>query len=300
MPPAPRDTTSLPGLPHVDGVTHSMVDIGGLSVHVAEAGSGPPLLLLHGWPQHWYAWRRLVPLLADDYRLIMPDLRGQGWSSVPPGGYDKEQLATDLLGLLDTLGVERTGLVGHDWGGWAGFLACLRAPHRFDAFLALGVTHPFQHPDLRMLHLWRLGYQVPLATPVLAEALLRMTPSFVESVLAGGTATRGALPAADRRVFADVLRDPARARASSQLYRRFVLGEGLRVVLGRYRGRRLTVPTRLVNGAEDPVITARFLAGWEGHADDMSAELLPGCGHFVPEEAPEQVARHVRELISRG
>ena len=71
-------------------------------MHVAEAGSGPPLLLVHGWPQHWFCWRRVVPLLADRYRLIMPDLRGHGWSDAPRG-YDKEQLATDLLGLLDTL-----------------------------------------------------------------------------------------------------------------------------------------------------------------------------------------------------
>ncbi|MDP9498222.1 MAG: alpha/beta fold hydrolase, partial [Actinomycetota bacterium] len=100
---------SLP-LPSVAGVTHRTVRVGDLDVHVAEAGDGPPLVLLHGWPQHWYAWRALVPLLTDSYRVVMPDLRGQGWTSVPRGGYDKEQLAGDLLGLLDALDLPEVGL----------------------------------------------------------------------------------------------------------------------------------------------------------------------------------------------
>src|SRR5204863_7343073 len=120
------------------------VDVGGLSVHVAEAGSGPPLVLLHGWPQNWYCWRRVVPLLAPKFRLIMPDLRGHGWSDAPRRGYEKEQLADDLVGLLDALQLDEVGMVGHDWGGWVGFLACLRAPERFGGLLALGIPHPFQ------------------------------------------------------------------------------------------------------------------------------------------------------------
>ena len=152
------DLAALP----VPGVTHRQVDVGGLSVHVAEAGrpDAPPLVLLHGWPQHWYCWRRVVPLLAADFRLVMPDLRGHGWTQAQ-APYDKEQLATDLLGLLDALELPRVGLVGHDWGGWTSFLACLRAPERFSGLLALGITHPFQEPSVaRALQAWRLTYQV--------------------------------------------------------------------------------------------------------------------------------------------
>src|SRR3954447_3633435 len=116
-----RGVTALPAVP---GVTHRQIEVGTLSVHVAEAGVGEPLVLLHGWPQHWYCWRRVVPLLADEYHLIMPDLRGHGWTDAPSGGYDKAQLATDLFGLLDALGLQQVSLVGHDWGGWTGFLAC--------------------------------------------------------------------------------------------------------------------------------------------------------------------------------
>jgi pimeloyl-ACP methyl ester carboxylesterase len=129
-----------------------------------------------------------VPLLADRYRLVMPDLRGHGWTEAPQDGYDKEQLATDLLGLLDALELPQVGLVGHDWGAWTGFLAALRAPERFRAFLALGIVHPFQRPTIgRALQSWRFAYQVGLSTPVLPELLLRSSPQLVEAVIAAGS-----------------------------------------------------------------------------------------------------------------
>jgi pimeloyl-ACP methyl ester carboxylesterase len=282
-------------MPVLDGVTHGFVDVGGLRIHVAEAGRGEPLVLLHGWPQHWWCWRSVVPLLQDRYRLVMPDLRGHGWTSAPQDGYDKEQLASDLLGLLDALELPQVGLVGHDWGGWTGFLAALRAPERFRGFLALGIVHPFQRPTLgRALQSWRLAYQVGLSTPVLPEALLRSSPRLVEQLIAGGTTRREAFADGRARTYGEVLQDPARARASVLLYRSVVLREGLPVALGRYRGRPLTVQTRLVVGDGDPVASPALL---EGAPADLDVEVLPGVGHFVPEEAPEAVAERVRALF---
>ena len=282
-------------MPVLAGVTHRFVDVGGLRVHVAEAGQGEPLVLLHGWPQHWWCWRSVVPLLQDRYRLVMPDLRGHGWTDAPQDGYDKEQLATDLLGLLDALDLPQVGLVGHDWGGWTGFLAALRAPERFRAFLALGIVHPFQRPTLgRALESWRLGYQVALSTPLLAEAALRSTPRLVEQVVTAGTTRREVFADGQARTYGEVLQDPARARASVQLYRSMVLREGAPVFLGRYRGRPLRVPTRLVVGDGDPIASPALL---EGAPADLAVEVLPGVGHFVPEEAPEVVAERVRALL---
>ena len=112
---------------------HRWVHIaGGLRVHVAEAGEGPPLLLLHGWPQHWWMWKGVIPALAESHRVICPDLRGHGWTDAPPWGYEKEGLASDALALLDALEIERVGMLGHDWGGLVGFLLSLRAPERIE------------------------------------------------------------------------------------------------------------------------------------------------------------------------
>ena len=131
----------MTGIPQVEGVNHRTVRARGLDFHVAEAGSGEDVVLcLHGWPQHWYEWRHLMPALADRHRVLAMDLRGFGWSDAPPDGYEKENLADDVLAVLDQLGVERVKLVGHDWGGWIGFLLCLKAPRALRAIP--GAQHP--------------------------------------------------------------------------------------------------------------------------------------------------------------
>ena len=284
-------------LPFVDGVRHRQVDCRGLSFHVAEAGEGDPLVLLHGWPQNWYCWRRVVPLLPGR-RLIMPDLRGHGWSDAPREGYEKENLVDDVLALMDVLDLDVVGLVGHDWGGWTGFLAALRAPERFSGLLALGILHPFQRPTLATaMQAWRGAYQLFLAAPVIAQAALRASPRFVAAAIAAATVRDEANTDAERRFYGEVLQDPARARATTQLYRTFLLREAPH--LERYQTQRLRVPTRLLIGDGDPIGNRAMLTGWESHADDMAVEIVPSAGHFLPEEAPAEVAAAVDALFAK-
>jgi pimeloyl-ACP methyl ester carboxylesterase len=284
-------------MPDVAGVAHRWVDVGGLRVHVAEAGSGPPLLLLHGWPQHWFCWRRVVPLLAPQFRLIMPDLRGHGWTDAPRRGYAKEQLADDLLGLLDELQLDQVGLIGHDWGGWVSFLACLRAPERFAALLALGITHPFQRPTLaKSVQAWRGAYQVALSVPVLAQATLQSNPWLVGAAIRSATVDRQAVSADDARVYGDVLRERDRAHASVQMYRTFLLHEVPR--LSRYQDQRLELPVHLMIGDRDPIYSPALLDGWQDHAEQMTVEVVAGVGHFLPEEIPSDVAAAANALFA--
>lgn len=281
-------------MPDVAGVRHDHVAAGAVRLHVAEAGSGPPVVCLHGWPQHWYAWRHLLTGLADTHRVICPDLRGYGWSEIPPDGYEKEQFATDLLALLDALGLERVGLVGHDWGGVAGFLACLRAPERFDAFLALNTGHPFSKPSLRAaMSLWRFAYQPLMAAPALGPRLARgPLPRMVARMGA-----RDAWSESDREIYLAPFRDPARARAAALTYRSFLTGELGGWLRGRYRDSRLTVRTRFVHGAADLAITPALVEGAEEYADDYELELVPGVGHFITDEAPDLVLDRARALF---
>jgi pimeloyl-ACP methyl ester carboxylesterase len=276
-------------LPALEGVTHRTVQVRGSRFHVAEAGEGEPLVLLHGWPQHWWAWRRVVPLLAPHARLIMPDLRGFGWSDAPPDGYDKQSMADDVLVVLDRLGLQRVRIVGHDWGGWIAFLACMTAPERFERLLALGISPPFGRPSPRMLlDLWRFAYMLAIAAPVVGERVAA-SERFVRTVL---SARAGAFTEDDLRAFAGVVAQPARARASVQLYRTFLLREAVRGARGRLR-----VPARLVVGARDPVVRPSLLAGRERFADDLTIELVPGCGHWIPAERPDLVAERVLSPI---
>jgi pimeloyl-ACP methyl ester carboxylesterase len=275
-------------LPELDGVEHRFIDAGGLRMHVAEAGAGEPVVLLHGWPQHWWEWRGLIPRLAESYRVICPDLRGFGWSDAPPRGYEKEQLADDVLALLDALDLDRVRLVGHDWGGYVGFLLCIRRPERFERFLALNTGHPFVPVDLRTVAaMWRFWYQVVIATPLLGRWVVRT--GFSRLLYRWWTARGTAWSPEDIELFAAPLREPARAAASVQIYRTFQTRELPAMARGRYRHQRLRTPTLFLHGADDPVIRPSLLRGFEAHADDMRLELVDGTGHFIVDEQPDLV-----------
>jgi pimeloyl-ACP methyl ester carboxylesterase len=285
-------------LPEVPGVRHWLVRLDGVHLHVAEAGEGEPVVLQHGWPQHWYAWRHVIPELARTHRVIAPDLRGFGWSEAPEGAYDKETFATDLVALLDALELEQVDLIAHDWGGFAGFLACLHAPGRFRRFLALATTHPWIKTDPAGLvtRLPVIAYQAVLAAPLLGEAALVASPAVVEQLIALGSSRQIEPEAA--RSFATRLQQRPRGRATNHLYRTFLLRELVPILQGRYADRRLTVPTRLLVGADDRVITVEGLQGWEEHADDMEVVELDGVGHFIPDEAPDELLEHARALFA--
>lgn len=287
--------------PELPGVKHRHVDVGvgrtGLSVHVAEAGSGPPLVLLHGWPQHWYAWRDVIPALAEHRRVICPDLRGMGWTDAPAGRYDKHQFAADLIGLLDALELARVGIVGHDWGGWTSLLAAAQAPERFTAVLALGIPHPWlpvlsARPSALARAAVIVSYQLPLSIPGLGPALVRR--GFVRTMLRAAR-TDGRFTAAEIDAFDSTYREPARARASSALYRAFLTRELPAMARRKYEPRRVEVPVRMVLGGRDPVAIGP-LDDPHGHLPDLQVERLPGVGHFIPEERPELVVEQALAL----
>jgi pimeloyl-ACP methyl ester carboxylesterase len=276
-------------IPAVPGVEHRFLELGtAVTVHVAEAGApdAPPVIALHGWPQHWYAWRTVIPLLARDFRVIAADLRGLGWSGWPDDGdFRKARMAEDAIALLDALGIERALLLGHDWGAWAGFLAALQAPERWSGLVAASVPHPWQPRTRALRHAYRLAYQPLIAAPFISPRAMPRIAALALRSMAGD----GGDPGGDAE-FVATYRDRRRAEAASRLYRDFLLHEALPGVRGR-----LTVPARLLYGTRDPLGTA-FAEGLERHGDDARTIMLDGAGHRIPEERPETVAEAVREL----
>jgi pimeloyl-ACP methyl ester carboxylesterase len=271
-------------IPHVTGVEHEFVDAGGLRTHVALAGEGPPVLLLHGWPQHWYLWRDVIPLVAPHARVIAPDFRGFGWTDAPRDGYRKDQLKRDVLALLDELGVEEFSIAGHDWGGYVGFLLALEHPERVRSFLALNVLPPWPSRDRRAaLDAWRFLYMLLFATPALGRRIGR-------AAAARGLRDSGLDPA-DVDAFVSRL-----GPVTEHVYRSF-LGELPGLLRGRYSPAGLRVPTRLVFGTRDPVLTARAAKDAGAQADSMELELVTDAGHFVVDEKPELVADRLLALI---
>jgi pimeloyl-ACP methyl ester carboxylesterase len=281
-------------MPQAPGVEHHFVDANGLRVHVAEAGppNAPAVVLLHGWPQHWYMWRRVMAGLGDEYRLIAPDLRGFGWTEAPGHGYDAETFAADQVALLDTLGLERAHVVGHDWGGWTAMLMGILHADRVDRMVVCNAPHPWSRlsPSI-VTELWRSWYTWLIAMPVIGARILRsMWISQQYMGLGAG------LPFSDEEaaIYARGFREPERAQAVVELYRYYqrVVWE---TINGRWRRHRLSCPTLILFGAGDASLSTKLLPGYEPYADDMRVELIPDSGHFIVDEKPDLVIERTRE-----
>jgi len=288
-------------MPQLPGVRHRFVNAGDLKTHVAVAGKGDPVILLHGWPEHWYAWRKVIAPLAERYQVFAPDLRGFGWTDIAWKGFDKENMADDVLRLMDALEIDQARIVGHDWGGWIGFLLALRHPERVRQLVALGIPPPW--PRLtpgNVLAARRLSHMVTLAAPYAAQRLLVHHPGYIRRLIRRWSHDRSGFTKEDYRIYTRDLRSPTRARASAYLYRTFLLRELLPVVAGRYRNARLETPTLVLHGKRDGAVPPRLVAGQERHGTDLRVELVPDAGHFLAEERPELVVESLLAFFAEA
>ena len=288
----PEGPGSAAGAPHLpDGFTGTFtsryIDAGGLRQHVVTGGDGPPLLLVHGWPQTWYAWRLMMPALARDFTVVVPDQRGIGLSGRPEDGYDTGTLAADLAALMDALGHRRFAVFGHDTGMWIGYALAADHPDRV-ARLAVAETplpgvSPFP-PLLTNAHLnnalWHFAFNR------LADVNDTLVSGREEAYFGWQFATKAARPLPDYAVrhYIDTLAaDPAALHASFAIYRAL----DTTIAQNQQRmTRRLTLPVLGIGGEKslrDQVADTMRLA-----ADDVQTLVVPGCGHHPAEEAPEE------------
>src|SRR6185503_12330040 len=177
--------------------------------------------------------------------------------------YEKEQFATDVLAAVDELGIDRFKLIGHDWGGFASFLIALHAPQRVEKLLALSIVHPWIRREggvgQQLKALAGASYQFVLATPVVGRTVVQSLP-FIDTIIRVGSG--GRVGEEVRENYTSRFKEADRAKATSALYRTFLLRELQPLTKGRYRDRRLTVPTVLAYGDSDRVIPEQRLAGF--------------------------------------
>lgn len=291
-------------LPVVGGVDHRWIDVDGVSLHVAEAGvshrsaSRPSLVLVHGWPQHWFCWRHVMPALAETHHVVAIDLRGAGWSDVPAGveAYDKRVIADEVARALEVLELDRPVLVGHDWGAWTSLLVASRHPGAVRGVVAAAIVAPWE--SIPWHHMWRFAYQ-PIAGGVGGAFLQRRAGQvLLKTIFRGGAARGFRWERGDRAEYLARFREPARAKAGESLYRSFMLREMPALGRGQYARRVTDVPLLFLPGEGDLVLAPSLVRRAAG-PPNVTVTEIEGSGHWIPEEKPADLIGHVRDFLRR-
>ncbi|MFJ4650445.1 alpha/beta fold hydrolase [Nocardia sp. NPDC088792] len=284
------------GPPAIAGVRRSFVEARGVRFHVTEAGSGVPVLALHGWPQHHYTYRDLLADPPAGMRIIVPDLPGYGWSGAAPHRWAKDDVASDLFALMDALKIdEKVLLVGHDWGGFIGYRMILREPERFRGFLVMNMAHPWVPTKDILRQSWRfLAYQ-PLVAGL--GVPLQTRTRFLDRLFETAAKGENAFDAETVEIFAGRFRDPGVARTGTDTYRTFLLKE-VPASARNPETRRATVPIRALFGKNDAAVHYSLAAAETARADDYTVDFVSRCGHFIVDERPELVRAKLVELAA--
>ncbi|WP_413249231.1 alpha/beta fold hydrolase [Sinomonas flava] len=286
-------------LPRLDGVTHRWVDVGGLSMHLAEAGEGDPLILLHGFPQNWWEWHGLIPRLAEHFHVIAVDQRGFGWTDAPRRGYDAATLVRDIVRLMERLDVPRARFLTHDWGALVAQLLAMERPDLVEALVVTGSPDLHIRPNVRLLPLF------PKLWHVFALALPAAGPRFQRSrKLARHLLTAfeppGGVAEEDIELYRTAMAQPDRAYAGSALYRRTILPAFMGIIVGTHARRDFTTPTLVLVGAMEPSGTLQEMGHRRGRGSNVTAEILPGAGHFLPDHSPDAVADRALRFFGKA
>jgi haloacetate dehalogenase len=286
-----------------DGFDVTTIDTGEASIRVRHGGSGPPLLLLHGYPQTHAMWHAVAPALAEDFTVVATDLRGYGESSRPPSTadhwpYTKRVMARDQVAVMKALGFERFAVCGHDRGARVGYRMALDDPYRVTRLAVLDIV-PTGETWRRADAAFGRGYWhwFFLAQPApLPERMIAASPDgFYRS--RGGTAFFA--PEA-RAEYERWQRDPATIHAMCEDYRAAATLDVEHDEADRLRRRRIACPVLALWGARNFLDDWYDVLGiWRAWADDADGRALD-CGHYLAEERPEETAAELRAFFAAG
>lgn len=268
--------------------------VDGLALHYVRGGSGPAVVLLHGWPEDWSEWRKVMPRLADDFAVVAVDLRGVGGSKATQDGYDQATMARDIHGLVQQLDLDNPYIVGHDIGGMVAYAYARLFPDQTRGVMIVDVPLPGIKP-----------WQEVVADPLMWHFQFHQTPDLPEMLVAGHqenyirdfidriAANKDAISNEAVAHFAQSYGSTESLRAGFEFYRAFQEN----AEFNKSRDEDLNMPIALVGGEHavgqlNPTIAE---AVKQRGVDDVSVETIEGSGHFVPEEKPEELALLIAE-----
>jgi pimeloyl-ACP methyl ester carboxylesterase len=278
-------------------VDHEHVAVNDVRLHVVTAGpeDGDVVVLLHGFPEFWYSWRKQIPALVDaGYRVVVPDTRGYNESEKPRGvdAYRIDELVADVVGLVEHYAESGIAhVVGHDWGGAVAWSVANREPEVVDRLAIMNAPHPGRFRELlrRPAQLRRSWYMFAFQVPRLPEFGLTRDDAAVLDDLFGES-----MPARERQHYRDALQRPGAARAAVNYYRAF-MRVGVRDELPLLSTSApmpeptVTVPTLVVWGDDDEALLSANADGLDRWVSDLRVDRIPDASHWVQVDAPERV-----------
>ena len=291
-----------------DEITHDEAIVNGVRLHYVEAGDGPLVLLLHGFPEFWYSWREQIPALAEaSYHVVAPDMRGYNTSEKPHGveSYRTEELVGDVVGLIDHFDEAEAYVVGHDWGGAVAWEVGIRHPERVARLAVLNAPHPgrFREVLRTPARLKRSWYMFFFQLPWLPEAFLSARNyDAIEGVFRDSTENPDAFSEADIQRYVDAAAQPGALTGSINYYRalfRDYVPRELRSLLGESgHTPDVRVPTLLIWGMEDFALGNELTEDLDRWISDLRVERLPDASHWVQNDASEDVNELLVDFLS--
>lgn len=271
-------------------ISHHTATVNGLRMHYVEAGEGPPIILLHGFPETWYAWRHQIPVLAEHYRVIAPDLRGYGATEKPASGYDKKTMASDILELMRQLGIKRAPIIGHDRGARVATRFAKDYPHALERLVVMDNIPTLTIFEKMNAHVAR-GHWFFLFNNVheLPEALVSGREEvWLRYIFASWCYNPEALSNEEIATYVEAYRQAGALTGAFNDYR---AGEIDVEQDKQDRGKKIDCPT-LVLWGEDFASGGKmwnFREVWHHYANHPEFLSIPHCGHLPHEEQPDEV-----------
>ncbi|HEY9860001.1 MAG TPA: alpha/beta hydrolase [Candidatus Obscuribacterales bacterium] len=278
--------------------THEYISTNGIKLHYVTQGEGPLMLMLHGFPEFWYSWRKQIPEFAQDYKVVALDLRGYNDSDKPSeqSAYVMNEFIKDIKGVIQGLGYDKCVLVGHDWGGAIAWNFAYAYPEMLDRLIILNLPHPAKFAaGLRTpQQLLRSSYIFFFQLPWLPEWLIQAGDyQPLEAAFKGMAVHKDAFTAADIQAYKQAVAKPGALTAMLNYYRN-AFEQGL----FKPDWGVLEVPTLMIWGEEDTALGKELTYGTEQYVRDFQIKYIPDCSHWVQQERPQLVNQHMREFLT--
>ena len=277
--------------------THNTVSVNGIKLHYVIGGHGDPVVLLHGWPETWYGWHKVMPPLAKNHTVIAPDLRGLGDSSKPLTGYDGKTVAEDIHQLVTHLGFRAIFLVGHDIGTQVAYSYAAAHPTEVKRLAVMELTIPGFAPAGRMPLWWVVLHQTPDVPEALVQGKEMIYLSWFFHNLAYNPSV---ITQADINEYVSHYSAPGGMRAGFEHYRAFPHDA---IENQNYSKTKLPMPVLALGGGYIPTLGGNItmptvIYGMKILAQNVTGITVPNSGHFIPEEQPVFVVKLLNNFFS--